>query len=179
MLNVLQETLAVAVDVLDLHRRDHLPQLSENDVFGLLLDLLRVEPQQANGRVLHDLGLRPDRHGKDAGNFDADVLGRQGVFERNADLDRLEIEIGVVLNDGDDERGAAVNAHCRRARAHFAELDQDPIAGTALVALGEHHAEADDEQSRNDGRHAEHTRRFRGRDRRSRPARGMKSMNQA
>ena len=39
--------------------------------------------------------------------------------------------------------------------AHFAELDQDPVAGTALVALGEHHAEADDEESRHDGPHAD------------------------
>ena len=36
-----QELVAVAVDVLDPHRRDHLAQLAEDDVLGLLLDLAR------------------------------------------------------------------------------------------------------------------------------------------
>ena len=40
-LDVVQELLAVAVDVLDAHRGDHLPQLAENHVLDLLLDLLR------------------------------------------------------------------------------------------------------------------------------------------
>ncbi len=45
ILNVLQKLLAVAVDVVDVHRRDHLPQLPEDDVFGLLFDVRRIEPQ--------------------------------------------------------------------------------------------------------------------------------------
>ena len=85
--------------------------MPEDDVFGLLLDLLRVEPQQTDRRVLHDFGLYADCHGKDAGNFDPDVFGRKGVFERDADLDRLEIEIGVVLNHRNHERRPPVNAH--------------------------------------------------------------------
>ena len=155
MLNVLQEALAIAVDVLDAHRRDHLPELPEDDVFGLLLDLLRVESQQTNGGVLHDFGLNADRHGKDAGNLDANVLGRKSVFERNADLDRLQIEVSVVLNNGDDKCGAPVNAHRGCAAAHFSEFDEDPIAGAALVALGKHHPQADDKQADDDGPHAE------------------------
>ena len=41
VLNVLQERVAVAVDVLDLHRGDHLPQLAEDDFLGLLADVVR------------------------------------------------------------------------------------------------------------------------------------------
>ncbi len=40
-LHVLQERVAVAVDVLDPHRGDHLPQLAEDDFLGLLANLLR------------------------------------------------------------------------------------------------------------------------------------------
>ena len=40
VLNVLQERVAVAVDVLDLHRGDHLPQLAEDDFLGLLADVV-------------------------------------------------------------------------------------------------------------------------------------------
>ena len=42
VLDVLQELVAVAVDVLDPHRGDHLPQLAEDDFLGLLLDLVGV-----------------------------------------------------------------------------------------------------------------------------------------
>ena len=41
VLNVLQERVAIAVDVLDLHRGDHLPQLAEDDFLGLLADVVR------------------------------------------------------------------------------------------------------------------------------------------
>ena len=41
-LNAVQELLAVAVDVLDPHRGDHLAELAEDDVRRLLLDLLGV-----------------------------------------------------------------------------------------------------------------------------------------
>jgi len=80
----------IPIDVFDAHRRDHLSQLPEMMFFCLLFDLRRIETQQADRRVLHDLRLDSDRHGKDAGNFDANVLGRESVFERDADLDRLE-----------------------------------------------------------------------------------------
>src|SRR5262249_27940281 len=117
----------------------------------------RVKPQQANGRVLHDLGLRPDRHRENAWDLDADIFGRQGVFEGNPDLDRLEVEISKILDDRDNEGRAAVNAHGGGPRADLPELDQDPVAGTALVALRKHDAQTDDEQTGDKGRHAEVT----------------------
>ena len=39
VLDGFEELVAVAVDVLDLHRGDHLAELAEDDVLGLLLDL--------------------------------------------------------------------------------------------------------------------------------------------
>ena len=38
-----------------------------------------VQPQQADGGVLHHLRLGADGHGEDAGHVDADVLHRQGA----------------------------------------------------------------------------------------------------
>ena len=66
LLDALQELVAVAVDVLDPHRRDDLPELAEDDVAGLLLDLLGVEPEQADGRVLHRLRVGADGDGEHA-----------------------------------------------------------------------------------------------------------------
>ena len=77
ILDVAQERIAVAVDVLDPHRGDHLAQLAEDDVLGLLLDVGRSQSQQADRRVLHQLGRGADGHREHAGHVDADVLDRQ------------------------------------------------------------------------------------------------------
>ena len=117
LLNVLQELVAVAVDVLDPHRGDDLAQLAEDDVAGLLLDLLGAQAEQADGGVLHRLRVGADGDGEDAGHVDADVLDRQRALERDLDLDRLQAEVGVVLDQRPDEGGAAVDAarpRCRR-----------------------------------------------------------------
>src|SRR5206468_279849 len=84
-LDVLQELVAVLVDLLDVHRGDHLPQLAEDDVGGLLLDLVGGEAQQANGGVIHHLQVGADGHGEHTGDADADVLGGQGALERDLD----------------------------------------------------------------------------------------------
>ena len=117
-LDVLQELLAVAVDVLDPHRGDHLPQLAEDDVARpACLISVGVQAQQADGGVLHHFGVGADGHGEHAGHVDADVLDRQGALERDLDLHRLQAEEGVVLDQRQDEGGAAVDAArrcCRR-----------------------------------------------------------------
>ena len=57
-LHLFQELFAIAVDVFDLHRGDHLPQLAEDHVLGLLLDLQAVHapaggwPRSASARAL-------------------------------------------------------------------------------------------------------------------------------
>ena len=45
-----QEFVAVGIDLLDIHHGDHEAQLSENDVFGDLLDLLGVLSEQPSRR---------------------------------------------------------------------------------------------------------------------------------
>src|SRR5919204_5067230 len=106
----MEERVAIAVDLLDLHRRDDLTQLTENDVLCLPFDLLVGEIQEADRRVLTHVGLRADRDREDARHRDADVLERERVLERDVDLDRLEAEIRVLLNHRPDEGAAAGDA---------------------------------------------------------------------
>ena len=61
---------------------------------GLLLDLVGVQAQQADGGVLHHLRLGADGDGEHAGHVDADILHRQRALSGNLDLDRLQVEIG-------------------------------------------------------------------------------------
>ena len=94
VLDVLQELVAVAVDVLDLHRGDHLAQLAEDDVLGLLADLAAVvRPSRRMAAFCITLGRGADGHGEHAGHVDADVLHRQRAAERNLDLHRLQAQV--------------------------------------------------------------------------------------
>jgi hypothetical protein len=137
--------LAVTVDVLDPHRGDHLAELAEDDVLRLLLDLGGVQAQQANGRVLHHLEVGADGHGEDAGHVDTDVLHRQGAFERDLDLDRFQVEVGVILHQRHNEGRPAVDAAGGVAAAHLAVDDQDAVARAALVAAEQQHREAEED----------------------------------
>ena len=149
----MQELLAVAIDILNVHRGNYLPQLPENDVLGLLFDMGRIESQKPNGRVLHDRRFDADGDGEDAGDVDANILNRQRVAQRHFDLDGLQTEIGIVLDDGEHEPAAAVDAQRRLAAADFAEDHQHAVAGTPLVALG--HEEDDSEKSHQGHEHGE------------------------
>src|SRR5207247_3276661 len=141
-LNVLQELLAVPIDVFDPHRRDHLAELAEDDVLGLPLDFLGVQPQQTDGRILRDLVIGADGHGEDTGYIDANVLTPQGPFERNLDLDRLQVEVRKVLDERQDKGGAAMDTLRRVASADLAVNDQHPVTGTAFVTAKEQRREA-------------------------------------
>jgi len=46
------------------------------------LDLVEVQAQNADGGVLHGLGIGAARHREHARDIDADVLDRQGALER-------------------------------------------------------------------------------------------------
>ncbi len=151
VLHRFEKLVAVAVDVLDLHRGDHLAELAEDHVFRLLLDFSRVEIQQADGRVLHLLGRRADGHGEHAGHVDADVLHRQRPAERNLDLHRLQAEPGVILDERIDELRAAVDARGRLVTCtRLAVNHQDAVARTAFVLLQQQH---DEGERHNDGQH--------------------------
>ena len=87
-----QELVAVAVDVLDPHRGDHLAELAEDDVAGLLLDLLGARGRAGGWpRSASSPASVPMATVKTLGHVDADVLDRQGALERDLDLDRLEV----------------------------------------------------------------------------------------
>ncbi len=138
-LDAVQEFLAIAIDVLDAHRSDHLAELAEDDVARLLLDVVRVQAEQTDRRVLHGRQVGADGDGEDAGHIDADVLHRQGALERDLDLDRLQRQEGVVLHQGQDEAGAAVQtARPGRTPRVLAEDHHHAVARAALVALGQH-----------------------------------------
>ncbi len=140
VLDGFQELVAVAVDVLDLHRGDHLAKLAEDHVFGLLLDFLVAQAQQADGRVLHLLGRGADGHGEHAGHVDADVLHRQGAAQRDLDLHRLEAQPGVVLDQRPDELRPAVDATGRVVPAARLAVDhQHAVARAAFVLLHQQH----------------------------------------
>lgn len=106
MLDAVEEGVAVAVDLLDAHRRDHLAKLAEDDVLCLTLDLLVGEAEEADGGLLPDVGLGADDDREDARHRDANVLGGERVLERDV-LDRFEGEVRVLPDQRPDE-GRAV-----------------------------------------------------------------------
>ena len=114
-----------------------------------------VKPKQPDGRVLHHLGLGVDGHGEHAGHVDADVLRRQGAAQRDLDLDRLQAQVGIVLDQRHDERRTAVDRRGRMPRsAGLAEDHQHAVARAAFVLLHQQHddREHDDTQADEDRR---------------------------
>ena len=73
-LDAVQERVAVAVDLLDAHGRDHLPQLAEDDVLRLPLDLLVVSPSRRMAAFCRTSGSVPMATVNTLGTLDADVL---------------------------------------------------------------------------------------------------------
>jgi hypothetical protein len=150
--NVRQEPFPVAVDLLDVHRGDNLTQLAENDFFRLLADLGQGQAKQPNRGVLHDVGLGVDSHREHAGHVDADVLRRQGAAQGDLDLDRLQAQVGIVLQQRHDERRTAVDRRGRVPRsAGLAENHQHPVARAAFELLHEQHEEAEHDDTHADG----------------------------
>ena len=138
-------------DLLDPHRGDHLPQLAKDDVAGLLLEFQDVQTQQTDGGVLHHIFISADGHGEDARHVDADVLDGERTLEGNLDLDRIEVEVGIVLDERDHEGGTAVDAPCRVAAAGLAVDHQHPVRGAALVAPGNEEKQAEQDRRRGNG----------------------------
>ena len=144
--DVVDQTLAVGVDLLDRHGGDDHTHLAEDDVSGERLDLGDLLVQQALGGVLHDARLlgHGDREG--GRRVHADVLLRQRTLELDVDRDRGQVEPGVALDDGEHERAAALVELCGLAGAAGAAVDhEDAVRWTALVAAGHEHDEAEDD----------------------------------
>ena len=104
-----------------------------------LLDVARLEAEQALGGVLHDRRLRADADRERARHVDADVLQRQRALQRDADRQRRELEERVVLDQRPDQRAAAVDAARRLPLADLAVDHQDHVRRAALVARREEH----------------------------------------
>ena len=135
-LNVLEERLAVTINVLDPHRGDDLTKLAEDDFLSLLAHLAGAQAEQTNGGVLHHSGFGSHRNGKDARHIYADVFDRKRTAQRYLDLYRFQTEIGVILQQWDDERRAAMHGSRRLSTTCSTVDDQDPVARTALVLSG-------------------------------------------
>ncbi len=141
----LDELVAVGVDFLDAHGGDDLPHLAEDDFLGELRDLRAVEAEQALGGVAHFVGIGGDADGEGRGHADADVLLGERVVQLDVDRHRAQVEELVVLNDGQNERRAAVHAARAAALADAAVDDEHAVRGAALVA-GEEADEGGEEQ---------------------------------
>ncbi len=143
-----EQRVAVAVDLLDAHRRDDLAELAEDDVLRLALHQRRVvgDREESRGRVLLSLGVRSDGDGEHARHCHADVLRGERVLERNVDLQRREIEVGVFLDHGPDEGAAAGDHACRALAGHLAGDHEHLVRRAAPVARDEQEQESDYER---------------------------------
>ena len=150
MLNVGEELLPVAVDLIDAHGGDDLAELAEDHVLGLRLEIFRGEAEEADGGVGHEFGFSANRHGENGGNVDADIFDGECALEVALDLDGVEGEPGVFLDEGEDEGGAAVDAAGGVTAADFSVDDEDAVGGAAFVASDEEDEEGEEEDSDED-----------------------------
>ena len=133
--DVLDQLVAVGVDLLDRHRGDDDTHLTEDDVASELLDLALRLTQDALGRVFHHARLGGDAHREGRGRVHTDVLLRQRALELDVDGNGGQVQELVVLDDGPHERGATVVAPGGKPlAADLAVDDEDPVRGAALVA---------------------------------------------
>src|SRR6266404_4431492 len=139
----MEELDAIAVDVLDAHRGDDLAQLAKNDVPCLLFDLRYIQPQKADRGVLHDLGVRPDCHGENAGDVDANILDRQRILQRDLNLNRFQTQEGMVLNQRPDKSRASVDTPGGVSTPNLAKDNEHAVTRTAFVAADEQHKKAE------------------------------------
>ena len=146
LLDVAEERLAVGVDLLDGHGRDHETQLTEDDVLRQVGDGFLTQAEQAVRRVAHQGLVRADADREHARHVDADVLAAQGVLQVHVQLHRAQGDEPVVLDHRPDERRAAVDA---AAGALFAGLtvDHHDLVRRAFLVAGN---ERDDQDEQDD-----------------------------
>ncbi len=154
------ELLAVLVDLLDRQGGDDQAKLAENDVLGLVADLAIIEGEQTLGRVVHQHGVDGDAHRERRGYVDPDVVHGQRAFEGNVDDERLEAQVLVVLDEGQDEGAAAVEASGRLGAADAPVHHEHPVARAPLVA-GRDEGDGEDEQQEDRADRADPDNRFR------------------
>ena len=97
------------------------------------LDRFMVEVEQADCGVVHDLRHDANSYGERAWDVDADVLVREGSFERDVDRARGQVEKGISLDEGPYECAAAMVALDGFVSAHASIYDEDFIRRASLI----------------------------------------------
>src|SRR5690606_23473449 len=147
VLDVLAEVLAVAVDLLDPHRRDDLAHLPEDDVRRDAPDLLGREAEQPRRGVHLVLGRVADRDRDLARHPDPDVLERERVGQLARDREREEREEVGLLQDRPDEGAAAADDARGLVLPDSPRDDEDLVRRAAAVPRDEEDEEPDEDES--------------------------------
>jgi hypothetical protein len=146
VLDVRTELVAIAIDVLDLHRCNDLSHLTEDDVHCQIADLPGRQPEHARGRVLLKLLGVADRDRHLARHAHADVLERERVGQVDVDLKRQQRQEIGLLDDGPDERAAAADHARGLTRADLAGDYQHTVRWAAPVSCDEERRDAEQDQ---------------------------------
>ena len=118
-----QKLVAIGVDLLNVHGGDDETQLTEDDVFCQLLDLIQPQTEQPLGGVLHHARLHRNAHRETGRHIDTDVLMGQGVCEVDIDGHRGQIQVFIRLDDRPDKRRTAVDTLGGTGRAVLVRAD--------------------------------------------------------
>ena len=140
----LKELIAVAVQFLDAHSGNDETQLSEEDVSGQFLNLLRRLSEQTFCGSQHALRLRADTHGEATRHVHADVLLRQGIRQVRIDANRRQGKVSIILDDGPHEGTTAVHTFGTLAVTTIAINHQNLVTGAATIAINNGHEEEDE-----------------------------------
>ena len=84
---------------------------------------------------MHHGRFDTDRHREHAGDIDADVFDRQGAAQRDFDLDRFQIQVGIILQKWNDERRPAMHGPGCLALSSLSVNDQYAVTGATFVLL--------------------------------------------
>jgi len=136
-----QELIPVAVDLLNIHRGHHKPQLTKDNVLRQIIDLLLAQTQQSLSGIIHNTGLCRDPYRKSGGHIYPDILPTEGISQVYLNGDRSEIHKLVILDDRPDKCRATVDtfsgSYSVGTAANLTKNHQNTIGWTALIALKE------------------------------------------
>ena len=140
----LKELVAVGIQFFDAHGSDDETKLTEEDVAGKLLNLLRRLSQQALCCCQHTLGLGADADSEAARHIDADVLAGQSIRQVCINADGRQREISIVLDDRPYESTTAMHTLGTLAVAAIAIDNQYLVTRAATIAVDDGHEKEDE-----------------------------------
>ena len=144
LFNVAEEGFAVGVDLFDRHGGDHQTELTEDNVFCEIRNLLLRNSEQTVCRVAHQGVVCAHADREDRRHVDSDVLHAESVGQIDFNLQRTQRKESVILNHRPDERRAAVDTPCRLVALRLTENDEHLIRRTLFIAR--RNADQDDEE---------------------------------